>query len=244
MPISALDFLPNSWRNLFQPTPALDTSEVERRNSLDDDIKAEFCRRFLPKIVKSEALTIIEQQGMKGVISSFITALPFLAATTLVNPPMGLVIGGAFVIRYLQVADSISEAFHHAGKEIVTNLEEGRASPAIDRWLDKNQHRLSGYLHKLDRYEEDMARVRLLISRINKAGTTDHLLKADRELLAQFGIKRLKPPLVMPDKLPAPYHLGFWWQTRLTQLAWDDVHKKAGDSGNWMKRLLNLSGPA
>jgi len=207
------------------------------RNS--DLLRAEFKRRYLAEFAGYVGGLMEESSGHSA---NFL----FLLLTLMVGPvsfPVAALLGLGISARYAQVQKGVRAALGEAANETRRELAdgEGRSLVRIEAWLDAHEDDLPGYLDRLDRYEEDCVRVRMLIENCNRQGSVAGLSAEDRALLKRHGVRKFRTPLYASYKLPPRCQLGNWHFSQLDRALWRDISKIAGTRGKMVGRILGLA---
>jgi len=208
-------------------------------NRDSDLLRSEFKRRYLAEFSTYVGGLMEESSGHSA---NFLFMFLVLAVGPMSVPVAGL-LGLGVSARYAQVQKSVkaalAEASAQARKEMTESVNGALAH--VETWLDAHENDLPGYLDRLDRYEEDRRRVRVLIDRCNKAGSVTGLSSDERALLKRHGVKRFRTPLYAAFTLPARCQLGNWHFSQLDRALWRDISRIAGKRGKMIGRILGVA---
>jgi hypothetical protein len=208
-------------------------------NQDPDLLRSEFKRRYLAEFSTYVGGLMEESSGHSA---NFLFMFLVLAVGPM-SVPVAALLGLGVSARYAQVQKSVKAALAEASAQARTTLIENAQSRLtnVERWLDAHEDDLPGYLDRLDRYEEDRRRVRMLIDRCNKSGSTAGLSSEDRALLKKHGVTRFRTPIHAAFTLPPRCQLGNWHFSQLDRALWRDISKIAGRRGKMIGRILGLA---
>ena len=207
-------------------------------NQTPDLLRSEFKRRYLAEFSTYVGGLMEESSGHSA---NFLFMFLVLAVGPMSLPVAGL-LGLGVSARYAQIQKSVKAALAEAAAEARNALKDASPDLAhVESWLDAHEADLPGYLDRLDRYEEDRRRVRMLIDRCNRAGSAAGLSPEDRALLKKHGIKRFRPPLYAAFTLPPRCQLGNRHFSQLDRALWRDISRIAGKRGRMIGRILGLA---
>jgi len=207
-------------------------------NRDDAQLRAEFKRRYLVEFA-AYANGLMERSQSQSTLFLFLFISLFVGPA---NPALAMLLGGGLLARQSQVQDDVRTALSDAARQIMDELQTGEPTlPSVERWLDGHIDALPDYLDRLDRLEDEIRREKMLIARINRAGSADAVTADDRAFLRQRGIKRLTPPLTITYPLPPRCQLGNWHFSQLDRALWRDIGRRAGARGSLWKRMLGLA---
>jgi hypothetical protein len=238
------EFFLRPWRRLFSKRRARPDGERDAslRNWNEDFIREDFKRRYLTEFAGYVGRDMVASQTAAANFGLLLVTILGSAF----SPPLGLVLSGGLVIRYLQIGRDAKRAIGEAAYEVTEALQSGAGGKlaGVERWLDQHCDELPTYLDKLDREAEDRHKQRALIERINREGSAKGVTADDRAFLAKRGIKKLNLPPAHHFALPPRVHLGNWHHSQLARALWKDMAHKSGARGKLLRRLVGVAGKA